>query len=149
MMSLQGFFSLSRKTSYYHTSRNLEFTRCRFRDVRSHCNLTGASTAVLRGVCQVSERYGRFDTQFRGFETSRDMTIKSLTAKWIEASSLLSTILNHLWGFQPMGLDTTYEIYSRINKACIHISWNNRTKMTTQIYESNHHHLRCSCVLKQ
>ena len=38
-----------------------------------------------RGTCQISERLEKFKPEFRGFTTSRDLAVRRLTAKWIEA----------------------------------------------------------------
>ena len=41
-----------------------------------------------RDACQHSERYDDYDLLSRGFETSRDLAVRRLTAQWIEALDL-------------------------------------------------------------
>ena len=36
-------------------------------------------------ACQMSERYDHYNIHSRGFQTSRDLAVRSLTTKWIEA----------------------------------------------------------------
>ena len=71
-----GLYSLSRRTSYHKISRSLEAAKFGFKLVQSLWNLTGISTALL----QISERYDHYIIQSCGFETSRDLAVRRLTA---------------------------------------------------------------------
>ena len=75
--SYLGLYSLSRKTSYRKISWSLEVARFGFRLFQLLWNLTDA--------CQISVRNDHYNTQSRGFETSRDLAVRRLTAMWIEA----------------------------------------------------------------
>ena len=68
-----GLYSLSGKTSYRKISWSLEAAnRSEIWQVpRQRC---------CRGACQISERYDHCNIQSRGFETSRDLTVRRLTA---------------------------------------------------------------------
>ena len=75
----QGPVSISEKTSYYRISQNLEAVRFLFRIAsrseiwqphRHHC---------CRCACQISKRCDNLNYQSRGFETSRDLTIRRLS----------------------------------------------------------------------
>ena len=87
--TLQGLYSLSGKTSYRKISCSLEDARFGFKLFQSLWNLAGTS-AVLppRCPCQISERYDHCNIQSRGFEISRDLAVRRLTAWWIEALGL-------------------------------------------------------------
>ena len=67
-----GLYSLSGRTSYGKISRSLEAARFGFKLVPSLWNLTGTSAAPLP--------YDHYNTQSRGFETSRDLEVRRLTA---------------------------------------------------------------------
>ena len=69
-----GLYSLSGKTSYGKISWSLEAARFGFRLFQSLWNLTGTPAA-----CQISERCDYYNTQSRGFETSRDLAVRRLT----------------------------------------------------------------------
>ena len=69
-----GIYSLSGKTSYRKISWSLEAARFGFGLFRLLWNLTGISAA-----CKISERYDHYNTQSRGFETSRDWAVRRLT----------------------------------------------------------------------
>ena len=45
-----------------------------------------------RGTCQISELYGHYNTQCRGFETSRYLTVRCPSAQWIEALKMMNKI---------------------------------------------------------
>ena len=79
-ITYQGLYSLSGLTSYHKISRSLEAARFGFKLVLSLWNLAGTSAAPLRDACQISERYDHYNTQSRGFETSRDLAVRRLTA---------------------------------------------------------------------
>ena len=66
-----GLYSLSGKTSYRQISCSLEAARLDVAMVVSLRNLTGTSTA---------ERLEKFRPKSRGFETSRDLAVRRLTA---------------------------------------------------------------------
>ena len=66
-------YSLSGKMSYCKISRSLEVARFEFRFFQSLWNLAGPS-------CQISERCNNYNTQSRGFETSRDLALRRFTA---------------------------------------------------------------------
>ena len=67
--------SIFDKTSYRKISQNLEAVRFLFRIVRSLWNLTGTSAAL-------SKRCDNLNYQSRGYETSRDLTIRRLSGYW-------------------------------------------------------------------
>ena len=77
----QGLYSLSGKMSYRKISWSLEAARFGFKLFQSFWNSAGTSAAA----CQISERYDHCSIQSRGFETSRDLAVRRLTARWIEA----------------------------------------------------------------
>ena len=66
--------------SYWKISWNPRAERSGFRLFQSLLNLTGTSAAAL----QISE-YDHYNIQSRNFETSRDLSVRRLTAQWIEA----------------------------------------------------------------
>ena len=72
-----GLYSLSDKTSYRKISWSLEAARFGFGLFQWLWNIRGISAAA---VCQISERYDHYNTQSRGFETSRDLAVRRLTA---------------------------------------------------------------------
>ena len=72
--STQGLYSLSGKTAYRQILWSFEATRLDIAMVVSLWNLTGISAAVL------SERSEKFKPESRGFETSRDLAVRRLTA---------------------------------------------------------------------
>ena len=76
----QGPVSISYKTSYCKISQSLEAARFMFRIVRSLWNLTGTSAG--RCACQISKWCDDFNYQSRGFEISRDLTIRRLKGYW-------------------------------------------------------------------
>ena len=63
--------SISKKTSFRKISSSLEAVRFVFSIVRSLWNLTGTS-----------KRYDNLTYQSRGFETSRDLTVRRLFGYW-------------------------------------------------------------------
>ena len=67
---LQGFYSLSGKTSYRQISWSLEATRIVFRLLQSSKIWQAHRQQRYRDTCQISERFGNF-MQSRVFETSR------------------------------------------------------------------------------
>ena len=67
-----GLYSLSGKTSYRQISRSLEAARLDLAMIVSLWNLTG--------TCQISERLEKSKPESRGFETSRDLAVRRLTA---------------------------------------------------------------------
>ena len=69
----KGLYSLSRRTSYRKISWSLVARRFRFRLFQSFWNLTGTSATGL-------PRYNHYNTQSRGFENSRDLTVRPFTA---------------------------------------------------------------------
>ena len=74
-----GLYSLSEQTSYHKISWNLEATRFGFRPFSIALKFDrhlGSSTAA----CQISERYDHYNIQSRGFETSRGLVVRSVTA---------------------------------------------------------------------
>ena len=64
----QSLHSLSERTSYRKISWGLEATRC-FND-----------GIGLKFACQISERSEKSKLESRGFETSRDLAVRRLTA---------------------------------------------------------------------
>ena len=87
--SSHGLYSLSGKTSYRKISWSIEAARFRFRIFQSLWNLTGTLAAALRDACQISERYAHNNIQSRGFQISRDLAVRRLTASWIEAQGII------------------------------------------------------------
>ena len=71
-----GLCSLNGKTSYRKISWSLEAARFEFKLFQSLWNLAGTSAAA----CQISERYDHWNIQSLGFETSRDLAVRRLTA---------------------------------------------------------------------
>ena len=47
--------------------------------------------------CQISERYNHYNIQSRGFETSRDLAVRRLTAQWIEALAMQGAFPDMHW----------------------------------------------------
>ena len=76
----QGLYSLNGRTSYRKMLWSLESARCWFRLFQSLWNSTGISAALCRGACQISERCNYYNIQSRGFETSRNLAERRLTA---------------------------------------------------------------------
>ena len=82
--------SISEKTSYRKISWSLEAARFAFRSeiwqaLRQHC---------CRCACQISKRYDNLKYQSRGFETSRDLTIRRLFGYWDGALAVDAGLLN-------------------------------------------------------
>ena len=77
----QGLYSLSGRTYYRKISWSLEAARFGFKLVQSLWNLTGTSTAPLPR-CLPNFRAMRlhYNTQSRGFKTSRDFALRRPTA---------------------------------------------------------------------
>ena len=71
-----GLYSLSGKTSYRKIPWSLKAARFRFKLFQSLWNWAGTPAAA----CQFSERYDHCNIQSRGFETSRDLAVRRLTA---------------------------------------------------------------------
>ena len=85
--SLHGrcLYSISGRTSCHKISRNLEAGDSCF-DLSNCSEIWQAPRQQrCRDVCQISERYDNYNIQSHGFETSRDLAVKRLTAQWIEA----------------------------------------------------------------
>ena len=78
-----GLCSLSGLLSYHKIAWSLEAARFGFRvfqllwqvPPRQHC----------RDACRISEPYDHYNIQSRGFETSRGMVVRRLTALWIKS----------------------------------------------------------------
>ena len=71
---VQGLYSLNGKTSYRQisNSRSREISRSEiWQAPRQRC---------CQGACQISERLEKSKTESRGFETSRDLVVRRLTA---------------------------------------------------------------------
>ena len=75
-----GLYSLSGRTSYRKISWSLEATRFGFRLFQSLWNLTAPRQQCCRDACQISKRYDNCNIKSRGFETSRDLAVRHLTA---------------------------------------------------------------------
>ena len=76
----QGLYSLSGKTSYRQISWSLEATRLMLQwSYRSEI-WQALQQQRCRGTCQISERLEKFKSESRGFETSRDLAVRRLTA---------------------------------------------------------------------
>ena len=76
-----GLYSLSRKTSYRQISRSLEGARLGVIMIVSFWNLWQASRQhCCRDGCQISKRLKKSKHESRGFETSRDLAVRRLTA---------------------------------------------------------------------
>ena len=73
-MNEQGPVSTSDKTSYLKISCSLEAARLAVSNIASLWNLTDTSAVVLRSD------YSKY--KYRGFKTSRDLTIRRLIAYW-------------------------------------------------------------------
>ena len=71
-----GLCSLSGRSSYRKISRSLEATIVWFRLFQSLWNLQEPRQQRCRDACQISERYEHYTIQSRGFETSRDLTVR-------------------------------------------------------------------------
>ena len=78
--SAQGLYAQSGRTSYRKISWNLEAARFGFGLFQSLWNLTCISAAVLSRCLSISERYDHYSVQSRGFDTSRDLAVRRLTA---------------------------------------------------------------------
>ena len=91
----QGPVSISDKTSYCKFSRSLEAARFVFKIVRSLWNLRGTSAAGLsmRHMRHISRRCDDLHYQSRGFDTSRDLTMRRLFGYWNRTLCLLSISL--------------------------------------------------------
>ena len=81
----QGLYSLSRKTSYRKISWSLEVARFgnRPRGIDFfNCSAIwqAARQQRCRDACQISVRNDHYNTQSRGFETSRDLAVRRLIA---------------------------------------------------------------------
>ena len=77
----QILYSLSSKTSYRNISWGVEAARFGFRIFQSLCNLTDTSAALLpRCLCQIQAQCDHYSIQSRGFETSRDLVARRLSA---------------------------------------------------------------------
>ena len=75
-----GLYSLNGKTSYRQISWSLEAARLDVaRSYRSEI-WQAPRQQCCRGTCQISERLEKFKPESRGFETSRDLAVRRLTA---------------------------------------------------------------------
>ena len=71
----EGLYSLSRKTSYRKISWSLEVARFNCSE-----NWQASRQQRCRDACQISVWNDHYNTQSRGFETSRDLAVRRLTA---------------------------------------------------------------------
>ena len=91
--TIQGLYSLSGKTSYRKISWSFEAARFGLKLFQSLWNLAGTSAALLPRclsnfkflIVFFLSWYDHCNIQSRGFETSRDLAVRRLTAYWIEA----------------------------------------------------------------
>ena len=74
-----GLYSLSGQTSYQKISWSLEI-RVEYFPIALKFNRHLGSSAAKPNACQTSERYDHYNIQSRGFETSRDLALRRLTA---------------------------------------------------------------------
>ena len=109
----QGFHSMRGPTFYRKTSRTLEAARFGFRHFQPPC----------RDACQILERHDHYNIQPRGFETSRGLAIRRLTAKRIEAGSQLSIRRRY----------NTHIRYSDGESSRTPLQWRHRSIMTQEI----------------
>ena len=80
----QGLYSLSGKTSYRQISWSLEAARLDAAMVVSLWNLAGTPAAALPRYLPNFRAIEKFKPEYRGFDTSRDLAVRRLTALWIE-----------------------------------------------------------------
>ena len=84
--SIQGLYSLNGKTSYGKISWSLKLKDLGFNisnnaDISRHISSSAAEMPVK------FQWYNHHNIQSRSFETSRDLAVRSLTAKWIVAQA--------------------------------------------------------------
>ena len=84
--------TLGGKTSYHQISWSLEAARLDVAMVVSLWHLTGTSAAVLPRYLPNFRAIGKVHTESRGFETSRDLAVRRLTAQWIEAQGRIPPV---------------------------------------------------------
>ena len=73
IITCQGLYSVSSKTSYRMISWSLEGNSLDFKPFQSIWK-------PCRDACQIAERYIWYNIPYRGFEASRDSTVRRLTA---------------------------------------------------------------------
>ena len=78
-----GLYSLSGKKSYHKISWSLKAVGLDVVMIISFWNLTGKSAA------QISERLEKSNPESRGFESSQDLSVRRLTAYWIEVMGFM------------------------------------------------------------
>ena len=80
MNNVLGLYSLSVRPSYRKISRSFEAARFEFQPIDRSEIWQAPRQQRCRDACQISEQYGDFNIQSRGFETSRDFAVRRLTA---------------------------------------------------------------------
>ena len=83
LCSILDHYSVSGRTSYRKISRSLEAARFGFQHLQwSYCAETWQAPRKhrCRDACQMSAQYDHCNIQSRGFETSRDLAVRRLTA---------------------------------------------------------------------
>ena len=77
---IPGLYLLSGRTSYRKISKprnsRLDFSKCP--------EIWQVSQQRCRDYCQISDRYDYYNAQSRGFQISRDPTVRRPSAKWIK-----------------------------------------------------------------
>ena len=115
---LQDLYSLSGKTSNRKISWSLEVARYGFRLFQSYWIWQAPRQQCYRDACQISERYDHCNIKPRGFETSRDLTVRCPSAWWIEAH--LSV---HVWTLNATTdaiTDWTYQMHVQNGRSLCH-----------------------------
>ena len=116
IIPLQGFCSLSGWASYRKISWRLEAARLGIIIIVSLWNLTGISAVLLPRCLSNFKAIGQSKLESRGFEISRDLTVKHPSSWWVEA-------LNHN-GMYGMSLTC-----NRNSWDCIYGNWKHITNM--------------------
>ena len=92
-LHIQGPVSISDKTSYCKISRSLEAVRF-VRELSDRSEIWQAPRQhCCRCACQISKWCDHLNYQCRGFETSRDLTVRRLVRYWNGAMAALC----HIW----------------------------------------------------
>ena len=78
-------YSLRARTSYRKISWTFEAMRFGFILPNRSEMWQAPRQQCCRDACQISQRYDHYNIQSRGFETSRDLVVRRVTAQWKEA----------------------------------------------------------------